>query len=409
MIYVYSMNHFFKVILIFFLIFLIFFNSPFLVKATETKGWKGIIIKEVFPNPEDKDFNKEWIKIYNNSNKEINLKNWLLIDVFGTPTPFLFKNNLWLEDDDYLIISREESNIILNNFKETLNLFTPDGDLADQITYINAPEKKVYTFNTTNNFWSWENEGASSKASSIKNKAVKEKEEEMVVTTKNWAETKKNEKITIEGIVLTLPNQTSSQYFFLSSDNKQSQLFQIYSYKKDFPTFTVGEKLKISGTVSETSNWKRLKTSSLSDFINLEKKEDIIIPELKNNLIKDNLGKIFSVQGIIKKVNKNSLKINYNNDSLVVNTELLNATFETENNIKLIGQLLYSNNNYYLKALPNYSLLSQSEKRKFSFSALLKKIPFTPANILLFILFSFFIFFSIKLYNTPIKRKFFKF
>jgi RNase P/RNase MRP subunit p29 len=400
------MNHFFKSILILTLIifsFLFFCNNFCLADKINTKGWKGIIIKEIFPNPADKDFDKEWIKIYNNSNKEINLKNWLLIDSFGNITPFVFLNNLWLEDDDYLILKRENTNIILNNFKETLSLFTPDGDLADQISYANAPEEKIYIFESTDSSWNWEN--TKKNEDNTKNQIASETDNNKIIKN-DWENIEIDQRITIEGIVLTLPNQMSSQYFFLSYDKNQSKIIQIYNYKKEFPNFKIGEKLQISGTTSKISNWKRLKTNELNNFVNLNQKEEINIQKLENNLNKSNLGKIFSIKGKIEKINKNSLKINYNNISFLVNTELLNVSFNQNDTITLKGQLLYSNNEYYLKALPTYNLLSKKDEKNFSLLASIKNINIKNIFMPLSVCLLFLVFLLIKVYNVSIKKNF---
>ncbi|NCD00672.1 lamin tail domain-containing protein [bacterium] len=400
-------NFIFILFLFIIMSFLFFFFSftKCLASQEKTKGWQGIIIQEIFPNPEDKDFNKEWIKIYNSSNKEINLKNWLLIDSFGNNTPFVFLNDLWLEDDDYLILERKETNIILNNFKEVLSIFTPDGELADQISYENAPENKIYSFKKEDDYFSWieknENKNITNNTNTNNNQ---EETTEIISLKNNWFSLEKDKKAMLEGIVLTLPGQNSSQYFFLTSDKNQSEIIQIYNYKKEFPDIKTGDKLKISGTISEISNWKRLKTNSLDNFISLNENEKIIIPELKNNLKKENLGKIFSIEGKIEKINKNNLKINYNNETFLVETSLMDTSFEKDSIIKINVQLLFSNNEYYLKILPNYNLISKKDNKKiFSllfFSKFKNKnilIPFF--SILLFVCIFFYLFFSIKTKN----------
>ena len=51
-----------------------------LKKEEKTNGdlSNEIYLNEVFPNPNGNDKNKEWIELFNNSNKDINLGNWLI-------------------------------------------------------------------------------------------------------------------------------------------------------------------------------------------------------------------------------------------------------------------------------------------------------------------------------------------
>ncbi|MCF7820195.1 MAG: lamin tail domain-containing protein [Candidatus Pacebacteria bacterium] len=339
---------------------LIILTPVALSASNQTRGWKGLVISEIFPNPAGTDKDKEWIKIYNSANTEINLKDWIISDNYGHICPYIFTKDLWLEDDDYFILERKESNIILNNFLETISLFSSEGELADQVSYIQAPEDSIYTYNQG---WLWQKISLTENSNQTKEDTSKDEPE----LENNWdklSEAESEEVFTLSGIVLTLPGQVSSQYFFLSQDRKQSRVVQIYSYNKVFPEIEVGETLKVSGRFSSSSQLYRLKTSSLEDFyIDTKQSLEKIIPlEINNNLNEKNLGKIFSIKGKIIKVKKNSLTVqtlNHKGDGLVeleLDTELLTENFLVNQILEAKGVLKNNSQGYIFKLIPDYGL-----------------------------------------------------
>ncbi len=91
-----------------------------------------VIIKEFLPNPAGKDTDGEWIKLFNNGSKEINLADWYIKDVSGKVFYF---NDLSIKSGEYLILDYKTTKIYLNNKGETLFLFDKNNTLVDQLGF----------------------------------------------------------------------------------------------------------------------------------------------------------------------------------------------------------------------------------------------------------------------------------
>ncbi len=114
------------------------------INALEKKEQNGdlsteIYINEVFPNPKGKDEKKEWIELFNNSNKDINLKNWKISNTNSSQKI----TNKTIKAKSYLTI--EKLKINLKNKAEQLQLFDFNNNLIDEIHYQNAIENLSYS------------------------------------------------------------------------------------------------------------------------------------------------------------------------------------------------------------------------------------------------------------------------
>lgn len=113
----------------------------------------GIIFNEILPSPEGADEENEWIEIYNKNNFEIDLAGWKIEDVEGTKTIYIFPENFKMPANDYILLKRPETKIILNNVKDGLNLRQPDGKIIDSVNFESA--SKGLSYNRIGSDWKW--------------------------------------------------------------------------------------------------------------------------------------------------------------------------------------------------------------------------------------------------------------
>lgn len=111
---------------------------------------KNIIINELLPHPEDgTDF--EFIELYNNSEDEVDLGGWILSDgVTNFPIPLGIK----ISPFGYLVFYKTETKISLNDSGDTIQLFFPNGEVADLVLYGSADLQLAWA-RGPNGDWSW--------------------------------------------------------------------------------------------------------------------------------------------------------------------------------------------------------------------------------------------------------------
>ena len=108
-------------LVVFLLIFfnLIFFRFCFALK-----------FNEIFPNPEGKDLNKEWIELYNNSSSSVDLYNYKIKDKAGKI--FRVKDHYLIKQKEFFVIYPNPK-LIINNQDEILYLINPKEEILDKV------------------------------------------------------------------------------------------------------------------------------------------------------------------------------------------------------------------------------------------------------------------------------------
>ena len=133
--------------------------TPTLVSAPSTAPTPaiiyptGIFINELMPNPSGPDETNEWAEIFNSNSFDIDLSGWQLQDQQGTSTTYTIPIDTKILASSFFVFKRPDTNIMLNNDSDGLNLLTPDGKTEDSITYTKAPLDSTY--NKTDSSWKW--------------------------------------------------------------------------------------------------------------------------------------------------------------------------------------------------------------------------------------------------------------
>lgn len=68
---------------------------------------RSIVVNEVMFTPQGGE--PEWIELFNRSNETINLKNWLVRDVLTTPASVKINENLILEPNNYIVLTKDST------------------------------------------------------------------------------------------------------------------------------------------------------------------------------------------------------------------------------------------------------------------------------------------------------------
>lgn len=292
-------------------------NNDFLdfqITETKTKGAKNIfskslddvqenenisakiIISEALPNPVGSD-NEEWLEIYNDDTKEINLKNWQIDDIEGGSSPYKIKTDLIISPGQYLIFKKEETKISFNNFEDSLRLFDSNGKLVEEIPYEDV--KEGFSYARENNNWFWTNvltPGAKNIIEeNIENEDLKDSNEVQFVPTKlaDLRQLDVGTKIETSGVVSVEPGILGAQIFYLAGSG-----VQIYSYKKDFPNLKTGDLVKVNGEIAEYHGETRIKIAQKSDISVIKHSQEIKIHQVKIGEINEDFeGSVVRIEG----------------------------------------------------------------------------------------------------------------
>lgn len=112
---------------------------------------RSLLVTEIMPNPEGSDADEEWVEIFNPENRPVNLSNWILDDEEGGSKPYIFPSAAVIGPKEYLVLSREETKISLNNSKDSVRLFDFLRNLIFEVSYAKAESDKSY-IKTANGF-----------------------------------------------------------------------------------------------------------------------------------------------------------------------------------------------------------------------------------------------------------------
>lgn len=127
--------------------------SPTPTPEPEKKVYSGVIISEIYPNPATGG--KEFVELYNTTDKDIDLANWKLDDIptggsaIQTLTGIIpAKGFLLLEEGVVLKIG-------LNNDQDSVILYDPNGIIQSQIDYVMKDSQKGSSYMWVDGNWIW--------------------------------------------------------------------------------------------------------------------------------------------------------------------------------------------------------------------------------------------------------------
>src|SRR5680860_340984 len=188
-----------------------------------------VIISEIFPNPVGRDNTNglyEWVELYNDSEKDVNLNGWQIDDILDKGSKPYIIENVIIKPHEYLLFSSETTKIIFNNSGDEANLLWADGGVVDSIVYNKSSEGYSYSLSSEDT-WSWNKNISPGKENQIQSVIVEKEIKE--------AEIEYNDVEDIE--------DSEGQTYLLENQYIDAEI-------KDLDKFVRYTKVKISGTVS---------------------------------------------------------------------------------------------------------------------------------------------------------------
>jgi len=229
-----------------------------------------IEISEILPNPTGSD-TIEFIELYNPTESEIDLGAIKIDDEEGGSRAYTIPDKTIIPAGAYLVFGRQDTKLALNNTSDSVRLLYPDGTIFKEVRYDDVPDGASY-IQDANDVWQWTSAitpGEENIATLVVEKTTtrtlsKSKGIKPIINTtlEKLRDEDIGDKVKVTGVVAVEPGVLASQYFYIVG----SPGVQVYMYKKDFPDLKVGDRIEISGEISESYGNTRIKLASRDDI-----------------------------------------------------------------------------------------------------------------------------------------------
>ncbi|MFA6525532.1 MAG: lamin tail domain-containing protein [Patescibacteria group bacterium] len=320
---------------------------------------ESLLINEVMANVAGSDSEGEWIELVNMGSEDVDLSGWQITD---TKTAFYFVESTLLGAGEYLVITRPESKITLNNSAESILLIDPAGKVVNGVEYTKAPEDISFARKDFSDQWLWTEKptpGAMNEFVEVEMQtaAEEEKEEAEAVTDADVKTVKNLEKgayVKTTGWVTVEPGLLGTQKFYIMD---QQAGIQVYSSKKDFPELSLGDYVQVTGKLSEASGEKKINISAIEDISILEPQEIIPEPVLAELIDESVEGMLVTIEGPVVDKKGKTFYVDYGGPeeikvSIKTTTNIEGVDLADGQVVQVAGIVSQSNETYQI--LPRY-------------------------------------------------------
>lgn len=305
-----------------------------------------IIINEIVPAPTDGSAN-EYIEIFNTGEDIVELSGWFLDDIDGGSSPYKIPEGVSIAPFGFVLFYNYQSEIILNDDGDSVRLTDPNGDIKDTVSYSNS--KRGHSYSLIEQIWQW-SITLTPMATNILSFEPTEDEENQTGVVIGIKEAKSKEVgsvVLVEGYVTVLPGVLGKQYLYIQDENCG---IQIYNYWAKFPTFTVGQLVRVLGEIAVSAGEVRIKTVSELDLIILDEiirqdPQTVSLYEINSDL----LGTIITVQGKVKSTSGANFVISGSpeiNVSIKESTNIKKPKMRRGDKVKISGVLSIYNGEF---------------------------------------------------------------
>ena len=323
---------------------------------------ESIKISEVLPNPTGSD-DAEFVELVNPTNEEIDLSFLKLDDEDGGSKPYVFKDGTAVSPGERIAFKRKETGLALNNTNDEVRLLYADNSLITKISYEDAPEGYAYVQNQTG-AWVWTSTPTPGQVnilsgvklvkgvkitSSSKSSSAKKVGAVIETTLEKIREQDIGDRVRVKGTVAVLPGVFGTQYFYIIG----SPGVQVYMFKKDFPDLAVGDKIEVTGELTQASGELRLKTSEKADIKKVDHVAEIAVNSLEISEIGEGTeGMLAQAHGEITEIKTSYMYIDDGSDEIKVyfkkGTNIKKDIFQEGDIVSVTGIVQQTKSGYQL-------------------------------------------------------------
>lgn len=323
------------------------------IDESKLQSSDSMYISELLPNPEGLDSTDEWIEVFNSGDEAIYLGGWKLTD----ESTYYSIEDVTIEAGEYMVFEVGETGISLNNSGDTIYLIDPYSVIIHGTTYTSATESESWNY-TEDGQWAWSSvltPGEENTVSIIEEKvdstddanesAAPEEDDIDIVSIDVFRSLEDNTTATIQGVVTVLPDVFGSQYFYIQDEYSG---IQVYSHKKTFPDLTIGDRIQITGTKSQSRGETRIKITR-AEQISIIGTGEIILARDVSSLEESLEGMLVQVSGEIVESSSSAALID---DSIQValkkSTGISSSLLEEGSQTTIIGIVSQQTDSYRL-------------------------------------------------------------
>jgi len=235
-----------------------------------------IYINELLPDPSGDDGVYERIELFNNSDSSVDLDGWMIEDAKGAIKKYTILNTIILPKD-YLVLSRNQTTITLNNDSDGLRLYQPDGNLLQEVSIYSDAKQDFVWARSDKNIWQWsikqtfgreniiesppENVGGDDEIPVINKVPIK-------IKTKSF-KSYENKLVQIEGEVV----ETSGNTFYVDDGSGKVKVYIQAQTEITKPSMHRGDIFRIIGVVNLYRNTWRILPRVQEDIIIIKEKQ----------------------------------------------------------------------------------------------------------------------------------------
>ncbi|MFH0853692.1 MAG: lamin tail domain-containing protein [bacterium] len=287
-----------------------------------------VIINELFPNPEGRDQENEFIELYNLEPVAVSLAGWKLSD--GKKS-YIFSEAMVIEGNEFLWLPYSITRLVLKNNGGLLQLIDPFEKTVNGVEYPKAQEGRSFARVNLTTQWDWteeitpgsENEFAmnepatdestdNQKSESTTRDEEAEKTEEQkddnqpaIITIAEIDDLASRTLIQINATVAAEPGMFSVSSYWVVDETGGTE---VYSSSKQFPGLAIGDRVKITGTVSMSGIGRKI--NQRKDEVEIIGKGEIEPLEFEiDDLSESGIGLLVRIQGRTVKSTKQKLTL----------------------------------------------------------------------------------------------------
>jgi len=272
-------------------------NSNIVSATTEIEYSKDIIITEILPRP-SKGADFEFIELYNQSDKVVDISGWMLDDIDGGSSPYIISQGTIIKPREYLVFYKYQTKIALNDKGDMARLFWPNKEKCfESAKYSNASVDMSWA--KSGNNWAFTTTITPGSENIITEIDESEDNDIFEGSIEEIKTKPRNSWVKFYGIVTVAPGLFGKRIIYVQDENSG---IRIYFHKALWPNLKIGDRVIIIGKISSSSGEFQVRIYDPSAIIILGGSKSPPVKNVKIKDINDDLiGRVIKTSGIVVK------------------------------------------------------------------------------------------------------------